>query len=163
MIQSLGVCNLKGDLLMFRSFREGSSREELELFIGQLIKQRSSGIDPIFQVEGNFFLHVCQGELYVICQTRGNANASTIFYLMYNLVEIWTAYLESFNEKSFKLKFVLLCELTDEVVDFGIPQITDLNILSEFVKEGGLKLDKVSNLDKLRQLTMQPTGAASWR
>ncbi len=59
--------------------------------------------------------------------------------------------------------YVLIYELLDEILDFGVPQITETDMLKQFIKEGGMEIELVSDLDKLSQLTMQATGANAWR
>jgi AP-2 complex subunit mu-1 len=59
--------------------------------------------------------------------------------------------------------YVLIYELLDEVMDFGVPQITEPEVLKQFIVEGGMDMETLSDVDKLSQLTMQATGANSWR
>ena len=51
----------------------------------------------------------------------------------------------------------------DEILDYGVPQITEPEVLKKYILEGGLKLEQLSDFDKLKQITMQATGANSWR
>ena len=48
-------------------------------------------------------------------------------------------------------------------MDFGVPQITEPDVLKQFIVEGGIDVETLSDVDKLSQLTMQATGANSWR
>lgn len=55
------------------------------------------------------------------------------------------------NENIVKKNFVLIYELMDEIMDFGIPQFTEPQALKQFILEGGLKLENLSEFDKLKQ------------
>lgn len=48
-------------------------------------------------------------------------------------------------------------------MDYGIPQITDADLLKKYIQEGGLKPELLNNAQQLKQLTSQATGATSWR
>lgn len=48
-------------------------------------------------------------------------------------------------------------------MDYGLPQITDFDLLKKFIQEGGVVPDALSDVEKLRQLTNQATGVNSWR
>ena len=52
-------------------------------------------------------------------------------------------YLKSLEEESVRDNFVLIYELLDEMMDNGYPQTTEFKILSEFIKTGSFKLEKV--------------------
>ena len=49
-----------------------------------------------------------------------------------------------------------------EVMDYGIPQILDPDLLKKYIQEGGLKVEQ-NSLEKMKQLTTQATGVTSWR
>jgi len=51
--------------------------------------------------------------------------------------------------------------LLDEIMDYGIPQILEADVLKKYIFEGGIKPD--FDLNKLKQITTQATGATSWR
>jgi len=71
-----------------------------------------------------------------------------------------------FNEESIRNNFVLIYELLDETMDHGYPQITAVNILTEYIKNGDVK-DKSLKAggDPAQDLaiTGQITGAVDWR
>ena len=66
------------------------------------------------------------------------------------------------SEASVRANFSLIYELLDEVMDNGIPQITDASLLKEFILTG--KQNKpLSDIEKLKQITVLATVAVSWR
>lgn len=49
------------------------------------------------------------------------------------MLQIFVEYFKVLEEESIKDNFVLVYELLDEVMDFGLPQTTDSKILQEYV------------------------------
>ena len=67
------------------------------------------------------------------------------------------------TEAIIKAKYVLIYEILDEIIDYGIPQITEPKILQEFITEAGIKLEKLSDFDRLKKITTIMTSATAWR
>jgi AP-2 complex subunit mu-1 len=55
---------------------------------------------------------------------------------------------------------VLIYELLDEIMDYGYPQITDINILKKYITQEGYKYQ---DQEKLKEILTTMTGAVSWR
>jgi AP-2 complex subunit mu-1 len=56
-------------------------------------------------------------------------NAGMVIYFLYQLVRICKAYFGDFDENAIRKHFVLIYELLDEVMDYGMPQILDPDVL----------------------------------
>ena len=100
--------------------------------------------------------------------------------VLYQLVTIFKAYFGGdLDENRIRKHFVLIYEILDgfsfflsifyffiffkkEVMDYGIPQILDPDLLKKYIQEGGFKVEQ-NSLDKMKQLTTQATGVTSWR
>ncbi len=52
-----------------------------------------------------------------------------VIYFLYQLVRICKAYFGDFDENAIRKHFVLIYELLDEVMDYGMPQILDPDVL----------------------------------
>jgi len=78
------------------------------------------------------------------------------------MVTICKAYFNNeFSESHVRKNFALIYELLDEVMDFGYPQILDPELLKMYITQG--KMSQVNNIEKLKEITIQATGAISWR
>ena len=66
------------------------------------------------------------------------------------------------NENSIRQNFSLIYELLDEVMDYGYPQILDADLLKEYIRTGK-QITSMSDIEKLKQITVRATGAISWR
>lgn len=94
-----------------------------------------------------------------------------VFKFLYTVIDILKAYFaDEPTEDLIKSKYVLIYELLDEIIDYGIPQITEAHVthtnldlinqaLKEFIVEGDLKLEILSDFDRLKKLTTMVTGA----
>lgn len=66
-----------------------------------------------------------------------------------------------FNEDQIRKNFVLIYELLDEIMDYGLPQICDPDLLKLYITQG--KMKKPTTVEQMKQITVQATGAISWR
>ena len=94
---------------------------------------------------------------------------------LYSLVDLCKAYFGGeFDENNVRKHFVLIYELLDgnwsqitwirlwiEIMDYGIPQILEADILKKYIYEGGIKQN--FDLNKLKQLNTQSTRYIGWR
>ena len=89
---------------------------------------------------------------------------ATIFEFFYSFLQICKSYFrDELSDSVVRKNYVLIYELLDEILDFGVPQITETEMLKHYIVEGGLDVSVQSDTEKLIQLTMQATGANSWR
>lgn len=75
------------------------------------------------------------------------------------LCQVFTDYFRDLEEESLRDNFVLVYELLDEMIDFGLPQITEPKILQEYITQQSFQLEP-------NQANVAPnavTGAISWR
>jgi AP-2 complex subunit mu-1 len=78
-------------------------------------------------------------------------------------VNLGTSYFGKLNEESVKSNFTLIYELLDEIIDFGYPQNTDTDTLKQYITTEGVRSQKLLEGDESSKITMQATGAISWR
>ena len=102
--------------------------------------------------------------MLLLATTKSNVNAAMALQFLYQLISICKAYFgKEIDENVVKSHFVLIYELLDEVMDFGIPQVLDPELLKKYIQEGGLKPELANNIENLKKLTNQATGATPWR
>lgn len=107
------------------------------------------------------FLHVKHENLYIVAVTRSNADAGMVYEFLYKFVEVGKAYFGKFDEAAVMNNFTLIYELLDEIIDFGYPQNTETDTLKQYITTEGIKSESIS--DNSSKITMQATGAISWR
>lgn len=98
--------------------------------------------------------------------TKSNTNAALVFEFLYRLITLGKGYFGKFDEEAVKNNFVLIYELLDEILDFGYPQNTDVDVLKMYITPDNLSsaIRSASNTPSdTSKITMQATGAQSWR
>lgn len=164
MISSLMIINLRGDVLVYREYKEDVRRSEFDEFATHLLSTKGLKENPVIFFNGTSYLYIKQKDLFLVISTKANPNAAMCFQFLYQFLNICKAYFaQELNDSTVRKNFVLIYELLDEILDYGVPQITEPEVLKKYILEGGLKLEQLSDFEKLKAITMQATGANSWR
>lgn len=164
MISAVYIINNKGDIVLFRKYRDDVTRNAAENFRLQVIADKKNDVAPITTHNKCFFFHIRADDLYVVVASRQNCHAVMCFNILYGMVDIFKSYFGKFNEKTLKNNFVLVYELLDEIMDFGYPQITNEDMLQLYIMSEKLKKKKEkAGASSASDVTIQATGAVSWR
>lgn len=93
---------------------------------------------PIIQVKGVVFTYIRRDTLYFVSITVGNLRFNVMSVLVYldQFVILLKKYLRTSTlDKTYVVdNFNIIYELLDESLDFGIPQLTDYNIIQDSIK-----------------------------
>lgn len=165
MLSVLFIATLKGDILIFRQFKDSVSRHECQAFCSKALAAKLAAENPIYKLGDCSFIHVPVGDIVVVAGTKDNSNAVLIVKFLYKLIDLLKSYSPNsvVNENGVRKQFILIYELIDEIIDFGFPQITEHEILKKYVTQGGLKPTDLNDEDHLKQITIAATGATPWR
>ena len=163
MASSILFINDKGDILIFRKFRDDVSRKEANNFCNKIVATKEVKETPMIELDGVYFMHTTMNDVTVVATTKSNCNVTMIIEFLYQLIILCKAFFNSeFNENNIRKNFVLIYELLDEVMDYGLPQILEPDVLKMYINTA--KINKTANnLEKLKQITIQATGAIPWR
>jgi AP-2 complex subunit mu-1 len=162
MASSIVLINIKGEVLIYRSYKYDVSRVETMEFCRKIIATKEAKEKPIIYMNGVSYVHTTEGEITLLATTKSNVNSAMLINFLYSFINICKSYFGEWSETQIKNNFVLIYELLDEVMDYGYPQLTDPEILKKFITQGGIKNDLESKV-KLQQTLTQLTGAVSWR
>lgn len=169
-ISSVYFFNLRGDILLERRYRDEVTREMAENFRTQILNGRdaSSIQTPVRTLGPCTFMYLRHSDIYIVSITMGNPNAMLTFKFMTSLVSLFKSYFEGeLCEKSIKSNFVLMYELMDEVMDFGLPQITEATTLKSLIFQKGFRSELAELFEEKKTVdpnaTLQVTGSVSWR
>jgi AP-2 complex subunit mu-1 len=162
MASSIVLINIKGEVLIYRSYKYDVSRQETMEFCRKIIATKEAKEKPIIYMNGVSYLHTTEGEVTILATTKSNVNSAMIFNFLYNFIKICKSYFGEWSEAQIKNNFVLIYELLDEVMDYGYPQITESDVLKKLITQGGLKNDAETAM-KLQKTLTQITGQVSWR
>ncbi|AET41623.1 Apm1p Ecym_8350 [Eremothecium cymbalariae DBVPG len=167
MSSGIYFCDAKGKLLLSRRYKDDIPISAIEQFPYLLIEkeQESNVIPPCFSHNGVQYLFIQHNDLYILTLTRSMyANVAQVFSFLHTLVDVLQEYMKVVEEESIKDNFVIIYELLDEVMDSGIPQITDTKMLRQYITQKSFKL--IRSAKKKKNVVRPPsslTTAVSWR
>ncbi|GBG33753.1 AP-2 complex subunit mu [Hondaea fermentalgiana] len=164
MISAVLVINERGEVVMYRAYRDDVTREAAEAFRVEVVARKETGnVPPVQLVDNTSFLHTRRNKLFFTAVTKSNGNPALIFEFLFQLQRVVAAYLgEDFSENDLRNNFTLIYELLDEALDFGYPQNCSIDVLKLYINLGKLR-EKVKSAEKAKQITAQITGAIDWR
>ncbi|GFR47859.1 hypothetical protein Agub_g9668 [Astrephomene gubernaculifera] len=174
--------NLRGDILLERKYKDDVDREIAESFRDRILNARDRDATavhvPIRTLGSVTFMYLRHADIYILLLTRSNGNAMLSFRFMTSLVSLFQSYFEGdLCESSIRNNFVLMYELLDEVMDYGLPQMTDPAILKTLILQKGYRSDgllgpgsaadvaakKARDAAAAANATLAVTGAVGWR
>ena len=140
------------------------SRNEIMNFCNKIVATKAAKETPIIQLAGVSFIHTTHNDITLIAATKGNINAALTLHFLNGFIKVTRSYFDSgeLNESAVRQNFSLIYELLDEVMDYGYPQLLDANLLKEYIRTGSQK-KQPTDLERLKAITVQATGAISWR
>ncbi|CCH57895.1 hypothetical protein TBLA_0A00950 [Henningerozyma blattae CBS 6284] len=167
MVSSISFCDSKGKQLLSRKYRDDIPLTAIDNFATLLMKleEESSVVPPCLTHNGIHYLFIQHNDLYIVALTTSlSTNASQVFTFLHKLVEVMSEYLKDVEEESIRDNFVIIYELLDEMMDYGIPQITETKMLKQYITQKSFKLVKAAK--KKRNAARPPqalTNSVSWR
>ncbi|CCG24252.1 Apm1 protein [Candida orthopsilosis Co 90-125] len=166
MASQIHFLDIKGKPLLSRDYKGDIPSNTIEKFPLLLLDLENTIDDgeykPFINHQGINYVFINHNNLYICALTRKNENIMTIIIFLSKLVEVLTQYFKSLEEESIRDNFVIIYELLDEMMDFGIPQTTDTKILKEYITQDYYSLIKTTP----SHLVAPPnavTNAVSWR
>ena len=92
MASSVVFINSRGDILIYRAFRDDVTRKETRQFCNQIVAKKEARETPIICINGVSFLHTTNGDITLVATCRNNCNAAMIVQFLYSLVNLCKAY-----------------------------------------------------------------------
>lgn len=130
------------ELVLHRSYQNDVPLAEtlLALFCSVYDHQDALERTPFVLVNGISYVYVVgdNGLLYVAVSKR-NINAMAAVTFLHHFSGILLQYLNDVNRDTVVDNTVLVYELLDECVDFGVVQLTEYNILKEYIKVSAVR------------------------
>ncbi|CAK9441517.1 uncharacterized protein LODBEIA_P53850 [Lodderomyces beijingensis] len=166
MASQIHFLDIKGKALLSRDYKGDIPANTIEKF-PMLLLELENTIDegeykPFINDQGVNYIFIHHNNLYICALTRKNENIMTIIIFLSKLIEVMTQYFKSLEEESIRDNFVIIYELLDEMMDFGVVQTTDFKILKEYITQDYYALLKTTQ----SHLVAPPnalTNAVSWR
>ena len=135
-ISNLFVLSLRGDSIIYRDFRKDIKKGINEVFFRKVNTYEEEGNDtapPVFNIEGVNFIYTKKNDLYFCFTTLDNPSPSYFLEIMDRLLKVIKDHCGILSEESIRKNFVLIYEIIDEMIDFGIPQLSSTEQIKPFV------------------------------
>lgn len=166
MASQIHFLDIKGKPLLSRDYKGDIPANTIEKFPLLLLENdasSSSGESPPFvRHQGINYIYILHNNLYLCALTRSNENVLAIVVFLAQLIEVFTLYFKSLEEELIRDNFVIIYELLDEVMDYGVPQTTDTKILKEYITQDYFTLIKRRNTRPAHP-PAAVTNSVSWR
>ncbi|GAX22558.1 AP-1 complex subunit mu [Fistulifera solaris] len=171
------ITDLSGKMLISRNYRgDVPLNKAVERFTKYLLDTPDEQKKPIFftDVNGEFlheedvggtgiggetYVYIALSNLYMCAVTIRNSNAALTLTFLYRLSQVFKDYFGTLEEESIRDNFVIIYELLDETMDFGLPQSLDSTILRSFITTGANRMAE----DTRSKPPVALTNAVSWR
>jgi AP-4 complex subunit mu-1 len=131
-ISQFFVLSPRGDTIIWREYRGDIDRSAAEQFF-QIVKKKSGNIKPCFMDQDINYFSVKKNQMYIVAATKYNVSPSMIIELLQRLAVLFKDYCGVLSEEAIRRNFILIYELLDEVMDYGLPQATDTELLKMHV------------------------------
>ena len=138
MISQFLIISLRGDTIISRDFTGDVHKVKTtsEVFYRKANKwghEDEEERPPVFCVDGVQYLYIKVGGVYLVATSRKNVAPALVLELLSRVGNIIKDYCGVLNEESIRQNFVLLYELLDEIIDYGVPQNTATDVLKRYI------------------------------
>lgn len=103
----------------------------------------SEDCPPVLFYNGFSFTFILKNDIYILGISKSDVNIFNVLVYLNNLVEVFTTHFKELNEISIKDNYSIIYELLDEMMDFGIPQLTDDKVLNEYITQKSFTFEKL--------------------
>ncbi|KAH3901031.1 probable AP-1 complex subunit mu-1-I [Saccharomycodes ludwigii] len=168
MASCIYFCDLKGKPILSRRYRNDNLPEDaIDKFPLLLVEREdeTNVLPPVLEFNGVHYLFIQHNDIYVLTLTpKLDINITSNFTFLYQVIDVLQQYCKRVEEESIRDNFVIIYELLDEMMDYGIPQITDTKMLKQYITQKSFKLIKSKKKSKnLVRPPEQLTDSVSWR
>ena len=91
MASSILISNKKGDILIYRRFRDDTTRQEMQLFCDKVIATKSAEA-PVVLLAGVSYLHVTAGDIVIVAASKQDANCMMILHFLHQFLIVLKSY-----------------------------------------------------------------------
>ena len=83
MASSIVFVNGKGEILIYRRYRDDVSRAETTAFCNKVVATKEVKETPIINIDGVSFIHTTVNDITLVATTKSNCNATLIMEFLY--------------------------------------------------------------------------------
>ena len=134
-ISSIYIMDQKGRVLITRAYKADVPYSANEIFQDMMLAMDEMKTKPILIDEEKqiVFMHLRYQNLIFLMTATRDINTVMAFDFLYKFIDVLKHYFENVEEESIRDNFVIIYELLDEMMDNGVPQITDVRKIIELI------------------------------
>ncbi len=134
-ISQFFILSSRGDSIIFRDFRKDIKVRTNEAFLRKATfwDNNEETAPPFFNIEGINYIYVRKFDLYFVMTSKDNFSPSYFTERLDRLMIIIKDHCGLISEESIRKNFILIYEIIDEMIDFGIPQLSSTEQVKPFV------------------------------
>jgi len=135
MFSQFFILSLRGDILIFRDFRNEHTKEASQIFFKRIkVPEKGEPKElPVFHSDGIQYLNVQHNGIYFVITSTMNVSPNLGLEMLSRIVLVVGDFCGSITEEAIRKNFLMIYELIDEMMDFGYPQETTTDILRAYV------------------------------
>ena len=122
MISQFFILNARGDTIIYKDFRSDLSKNVPEKF-NREVKTSADAKSPIFEKDGIIYAYITRASLHLVCTSRFNKSPSLMMEILMQISKVISDLCGILNEDAVRKNFMMIYEILDEMIDFGVPQL----------------------------------------
>jgi len=83
MISSIVFINLKGEILIYRVYKDDITRAETMQFCTRIVARKENKECPIINIDGASFIHITHKDIILLATTKVNVNIGMAVQFLY--------------------------------------------------------------------------------
>eukprot|EP00917_Polyrhabdina_sp_WS-2016_P030013 GHVP01063941.1.p1 GENE.GHVP01063941.1~~GHVP01063941.1.p1 ORF type:complete len:416 (-),score=52.18 GHVP01063941.1:718-1965(-) len=165
MISAIFLTNSRGEIIIFRAYRNDVKRSNVLNFCMKVIAAKEAAELPIQSLSSIQYCHVMKDEIVFGAATKTNINVAMVASYLGTFLELFMSLVgvTSISESIVRTHLCLILEMLDETLDAGYPQVMDKELLKKLLTQ--CRKDKIEMNDPvaLSKLSTQVTGKTPYR
>eukprot|EP00201_Polytomella_parva_P010084 CAMPEP_0175072456 /NCGR_PEP_ID=MMETSP0052_2-20121109/19924_1 /TAXON_ID=51329 ORGANISM="Polytomella parva, Strain SAG 63-3" /NCGR_SAMPLE_ID=MMETSP0052_2 /ASSEMBLY_ACC=CAM_ASM_000194 /LENGTH=431 /DNA_ID=CAMNT_0016339971 /DNA_START=54 /DNA_END=1346 /DNA_ORIENTATION=+ len=159
MISQFYMLSPRGDVVIRKDYLGDVPKNSSETFFRNYkFWKEGDEAPPVFNLDGVTYLHIKEGGVQLVATTRSNMSPSFVLEFLKRISVLIKDYCGILSEEAVRKNFVLIYELLDEVIDYGMPQSTSTESLKSFVLNEPIVLSPQILNKSLFSISKGPTG-----
>ena len=155
MISQLYILSLRGDVILKRDFTWDVDKSSNEYFFRRF-RTSDSSLAPIFSVQDTTFIHTTHNSLIFMCTTKDNMAPSFCVDFLYLIIKLIKDFCGTLTEDIIRKNFLLIYEIIDEAIDFGLVQSSTPDLIQNFLVNDLIYLQDLEPSSGLFQKSQSP-------
>eukprot|EP01095_Lingulamoeba_sp_RSL-Kostka_P003090 TRINITY_DN13_c0_g4_i1.p1 TRINITY_DN13_c0_g4~~TRINITY_DN13_c0_g4_i1.p1 ORF type:complete len:409 (-),score=121.55 TRINITY_DN13_c0_g4_i1:149-1375(-) len=132
MIRSLFILSIKGEIIIEKHWGGYVDRSIVDQFMDN-IGSDFTEVLPIIITHKFYLINIQINDLFFLSPVQGDVPPLFVIEFLYRVVDLFKEYFKDVSEEGIKNNFVTVYQLLDEMMDSGMPFMTEPNILKVMI------------------------------